>query len=53
MLHDRLTSSIFSAPFRFFDTTAQGNITNRFSKDTEVVDTEIVENTQPVFDYSV
>ncbi|KAM0754516.1 P-loop containing nucleoside triphosphate hydrolase protein [Meredithblackwellia eburnea MCA 4105] len=52
-LHHRLTNSIFGAPIRFFDTTAQGNIINRFSKDTEVVDTEIVESTQPVFDYSV
>lgn len=30
-----------------------GNVLNRFSKDTEVQDTEQVENLQPVLDYSV
>ncbi|SCZ98055.1 BZ3500_MvSof-1268-A1-R1_Chr3-3g06545 [Microbotryum saponariae] len=52
-LHGRLTSAIFGAPFRFFDETPQGRITNRFSKDTEILDTEQVENLQPVLDYSV
>ncbi|SCV74803.1 BQ2448_7832 [Microbotryum intermedium] len=52
-LHERLTSAIFGAPFRFFDETPQGRITNRFSKDTEILDTEQVENLQPVLDYAV
>ncbi|GAA5966329.1 hypothetical protein JCM21900_003097 [Sporobolomyces salmonicolor] len=53
ILHDRLTKSIFAAPFRWWDRTPLGNAINRFSKDTEILDTEQVENLQPVLDYSV
>ncbi|KAI5477473.1 ABC transporter [Pseudohyphozyma bogoriensis] len=53
ILHTRLLNSIFGTFVRFFDATPQGNIVNRFSKDTETVDTEIVESTQPVLDYAV
>ncbi|KAK4046142.1 hypothetical protein OIV83_006313 [Microbotryomycetes sp. JL201] len=52
-IHERLTRSVFGAPFRFFDVTPQGAIVNRFSKDCEILDTEQVENLQPVLDYSV
>ncbi|KAM0789886.1 hypothetical protein ACM66B_006730 [Microbotryomycetes sp. NB124-2] len=52
-IHERLTKSVFGAPFRFFDVTPQGAILNRFSKDCEILDTEQVENLQPVLDYSV
>ncbi|GAA5896044.1 hypothetical protein JCM5296_006227 [Sporobolomyces johnsonii] len=53
ILHGRLTKSIFAAPFRWWDRTPLGNAINRFSKDTEILDTEQVENLQPVLDYSV
>ncbi|GAA5884595.1 hypothetical protein JCM3774_004798 [Rhodotorula dairenensis] len=53
LLHDRLTRRVFAAPFRWWDKTPLGNVLNRFSKDTEVQDTEQVENLQPVLDYSV
>jgi ABC-type multidrug transport system fused ATPase/permease subunit len=53
ILHRNLTSAIFAAPFHFFDRTSQGSIVNRFSKDCEILDTEQVENLQPVLDYSV
>ncbi|KAK4054059.1 hypothetical protein OIO90_003704 [Microbotryomycetes sp. JL221] len=52
-IHERLTRAVFGAPFRFFDATPQGAILNRFSKDCEILDTEQVENLQPVLDYSV
>ncbi|GAA5902469.1 hypothetical protein JCM6882_002761 [Rhodosporidiobolus microsporus] len=52
-LHQQLTSRIFAAPFRWWDRTPLGNVVNRFSKDTEILDTEQVENLQPVLDYSV
>lgn len=52
-LHQSLTTAIFGAPFRFFDVTPHGAILNRFSKDCEILDTEQVENLQPVLDYSV
>ncbi|BGP58401.1 hypothetical protein JCM8202_001904 [Rhodotorula sphaerocarpa] len=51
LLHTRLTRRVFAAPFRWWDKTPFGNVLNRFSKDTEVQDTEQVENMQPVFDY--
>ncbi|GAA6017471.1 hypothetical protein JCM10207_008238 [Rhodosporidiobolus poonsookiae] len=51
ILHDRLTRRIFAAPFRWWDRTPLGNVTNRFSKDTEILDTEQVEAMQPVLDY--
>lgn len=53
LLHERLTRRVFAAPFRWWDKTPLGNVLNRFSKDTEVQDTEQVENLQPVLDYSV
>ncbi|GJN94069.1 hypothetical protein Rhopal_007133-T1 [Rhodotorula paludigena] len=52
ILHTRLTARIFAAPFRFWDRTPTSNAINRFSKDTEVLDTEQVENLQPVLDYA-
>ncbi|GAA5982978.1 hypothetical protein JCM11641_006904 [Rhodosporidiobolus odoratus] len=52
-LHEGLTARVFGAPFRWWDRTPLGAVTNRFSKDTEIVDTEQVENLQPVLDYSV
>ena len=51
LLHQRLTQAMFGAPFRFFDVTPHGAILNRFSKDCEILDTEQVENLQPVLDY--
>lgn len=51
ILHQRLTQAMFGAPFRFFDVTPHGAILNRFSKDCEILDTEQVENLQPVLDY--
>ncbi|BGP20499.1 hypothetical protein JCM10213_007656 [Rhodosporidiobolus nylandii] len=53
LLHRQLTSRVFAAPFRWWDRTPLGAVTNRFSKDTEILDTEQVENLQPVLDYSV
>ncbi|GAA6039810.1 hypothetical protein JCM8097_004230 [Rhodosporidiobolus ruineniae] len=52
-LHDRLAGRIFAAPFRWWDRVPLGNVINRFSKDTEILDTEQVENLQPVLDYSI
>ncbi|GAA5833694.1 hypothetical protein JCM11251_003207 [Rhodosporidiobolus azoricus] len=52
-LHHRLAARVFAAPFRWWDRTPLGNVVNRFSKDTEILDTEQVENLQPVLDYSV
>ncbi|GAA6051563.1 hypothetical protein JCM3770_003474 [Rhodotorula araucariae] len=52
LLHRRLTARVFAAPFRFWDRTPTSNAINRFSKDTEVQDTEQVENLQPVLDYA-
>ena len=52
-IHQRLTNSVFGAPFRWFDSVSNGAVLNRFSKDCEILDTEQVENLQPVLDYSV
>ncbi|GAA5962699.1 hypothetical protein JCM3765_006170 [Sporobolomyces pararoseus] len=53
ILYSDLTKSMFSAPFRWWDRTPLGNALNRHTKDTEITDTEQVDNLQPVFDYSV
>ncbi|GAA5992543.1 hypothetical protein JCM5350_008275 [Sporobolomyces pararoseus] len=53
ILYTDLTKSMFSAPFRWWDRTPLGNALNRHTKDTEITDTEQVDNLQPVFDYSV
>ncbi|GAA5830407.1 hypothetical protein JCM3766R1_002706 [Sporobolomyces carnicolor] len=53
ILYTDLTNSMFSAPFRWWDRTPLGNALNRHTKDTEIADTEQVDNLQPVFDYSV
>ena len=37
-LHNKMVASLLHAQMRFFDTTPQGRITNRFSKDTNSVD---------------
>ncbi|BGO95914.1 hypothetical protein JCM10020v2_007651 [Rhodotorula toruloides] len=51
LMHRRLTDRIFAAPFRWWDRTPVSHAINRFSKDTEVLDTEQVENLSPVLDY--
>ena len=40
-LHDRLLGSVLASPLAFFDTTPLGRILNRFSKDTDTVDTQL------------
>lgn len=40
-VHDLLLSNIFHSPMSFFDTTPQGRIISRFSKDIEVIDNTI------------
>lgn len=37
-LHNKMVASLLHAQMQFFDTTPQGRITNRFSKDTNSVD---------------
>ncbi|BGP27903.1 hypothetical protein JCM10295v2_006890 [Rhodotorula toruloides] len=51
LMHRRLADRIFAAPFRWWDRTPVSHAINRFSKDTEVLDTEQVENLSPVLDY--
>ena len=40
-LHDQLLSSITRASFQFYDATPFGQMINRFSRDTEVIDQEL------------
>ena len=41
-IHARLLEAVLRAKFKFFDTTPLGQITNRFSKDLQAVDQEVV-----------
>ncbi|GAA94481.1 uncharacterized protein L969DRAFT_83963 [Mixia osmundae IAM 14324] len=52
-LHRDLVTSIFGAPVHVFDRIPLGRFMNRLSKDIEIIDTEVVESLQPVFDYGV
>jgi ABC-type multidrug transport system fused ATPase/permease subunit len=44
-LHDSMLSKILRAPVRFFDTTPIGRIVNRFSKDIQCIDGELMPST--------
>ncbi|KAL1925554.1 uncharacterized protein VTP21DRAFT_437 [Calcarisporiella thermophila] len=42
ILHHRLLVRVMNAPLRFFDTTPIGRIVNRFSKDMQTIDQEVM-----------
>lgn len=42
-LHNKLLTNILRCPMQFFETTPMGRLTNRFSKDIDVIDDEIPE----------
>ncbi|KXN65309.1 hypothetical protein CONCODRAFT_53624, partial [Conidiobolus coronatus NRRL 28638] len=44
-LHDSMLNKILRAPVRFFDTTPIGRIVNRFSKDIQCIDGELMPST--------
>ncbi|KAF9979193.1 hypothetical protein BGZ73_004079 [Actinomortierella ambigua] len=42
-LYEELLATVIRAPIRFFDTTPVGRIVNRFSKDFEVIDSQMIQ----------
>ncbi|KAG0239020.1 hypothetical protein BGW41_007967 [Actinomortierella wolfii] len=42
-LYEELLAAVIRAPIRFFDTTPVGRIVNRFSKDFEVIDSQMIQ----------
>ncbi|CAL6010692.1 Xenobiotic-transporting_ATPase / Multidrug resistance-associated protein [Hexamita inflata] len=48
-LHSNMLTSVLNTKMSFFDTTPQGRIMNRFSKDTQSVDSEIMFQLQGAF----
>ncbi|KAL2917396.1 Transporter of the ATP-binding cassette (ABC) [Polyrhizophydium stewartii] len=43
-LHDRLLNAVLRSPLRFFEVTPIGRILNRFSKDIETIDSEVMDS---------